>query len=147
MLPPALDRSARALRAARRLMLVLVALLSWPDAPLAADATPRTLRDCPGCPELVIVPPGEVTIGSAPDTVDRGANEGPKRRIRLARALAVGRHEITRGQWREFVEATERPTADGCQYYDGHYGYVQEHNWRTPGFPQRADHPVVCVSV
>jgi len=134
--------------AACRLTVILVAvLLHWPGAAPAADTTPRTLRDCPTCPEMVIVPPGEVTIGSAPDTVDRGANEGPKRRIRLARALAVGRYEITRSQWLEFVAATGRPTADGCQYYDGHYGYVQEHNWRTPGFPQRADHPVVCVSV
>jgi len=145
MFPPAL---VRPVRAACQLIVMLVAvLLHGPGTALAADASPRTLRDCPTCPEMVIVPPGEVTIGSAPDTVDRGANEGPKRRIRLTRALAVGRYEITRSQWLEFVEATGRPTEGGCQYYDGHYGYVQEHHWRTPGFPQRADHPVVCVSV
>ncbi len=113
----------------------------------AADAAPRSFRDCPTCPDMVVVPPGEVTVGSSPDTVDRGAGEGPRRRVRIARPFAIGRTEITRSQWQEFVVATGRATDDGCQFYDGQFGYVQEHNWRTPGFPQRTDHPVVCVSV
>ncbi len=114
---------------------------------LAADAAPRTFRDCPTCPDMVVVPPGEVTLGASPDMVDRSTGEGPKRRVRITQPFAIGRTEITRSQWQEFVQASGYLTGDGCQYYDGHYGYVQEHNWRTPGFPQRADHPVVCVSV
>jgi formylglycine-generating enzyme required for sulfatase activity len=117
------------------------------NAPARDAAAPRSFRDCPTCPEMVVVPAGEVTLGSAPDTIDRGSNEGPRRRVRIARPFAVGRHEITRAQWREFVAATGYATPAGCQFYDGHYGYVQEHDWRNPGFPQREDHPVVCVSV
>jgi formylglycine-generating enzyme required for sulfatase activity len=86
-------------------------------------------------------------LGSHADTVDRGSGEGPKRELRIAYALAVGTTEITRAQWQEFVTATNFTAPDGCQFYDGHFGYVMEHNWRNPGFPQRPDHPVVCVSL
>jgi formylglycine-generating enzyme required for sulfatase activity len=123
-----------------RSLLPVLALLS----PIAGA---ESWRDCPTCPELVLVPPGEVTIGSSADTVDRSPGEGPRRRVRLAQPLAVGKFEVTRVQWQEFVTATGYQTEDGCQFYDGHFGYVLEHNWRTPGFPQRPDHPVVCVSV
>lgn len=139
-------------RRSRVRLLLALALLAAAAATHAADppapaASPPAFRDCPTCPEMVVVPPGEVTIGSSPDTVDRGTGEGPRRRVRLSRPLAVGRFEITRAQWQEFVSATGRPLAEGCQFYDGHYGYVLEHNWRTPGFAQRPEHPVVCVSV
>ncbi len=143
-------RSRRTLHRARHLpkLLCLLSLAVFaPRTASAADSPPRTLHDCETCPELVVVPAGEVAIGSAADTVDRSPGEGLKRRIHLAKPLAVARFEITRTQWLEFVTATGYRTGDGCQFYDGHYGYVLEHNWRTPGFPQRADHPVVCVSV
>ena len=35
--------------------------------------------------------------------------------------LAVGKFEITRAQWQEFVTATGYKTEDGCQYFDGHF--------------------------
>ncbi len=135
-----------------RLMLPLLqlsAVLFLGDA-LSADAPaapPPAWSDCDGCPAMIVVPPGAVMLGSAPDMVDRGAGEGPTREVRIAYALAVGRAEITRTQWQQFVTASGYRTADGCQFYDGHYGYVLEHNWRNPGYPQRADHPVVCVSL
>lgn len=132
------------------LPLLQLSALLFAGAALAADAAaapPPAWSDCDGCPYMIVVPPGAVMSGSAPDTVDRGAGEGPKREVRIAYALAVGRTEITRTQWQAFVTASGYSTADGCQFYDGHYGYVMEHNWRNPGYPQRADHPVVCVSV
>jgi formylglycine-generating enzyme required for sulfatase activity len=145
---PAAGAPSRSWPATAWAMLALAACHLFP-APhaLAADAAPRTFRDCPGCPEMVVVPPGEVTLGSADDTVDRGSGEGPQRRVRIAREFAIGRTEITRTRWLEFVTPSGYATPDGCRFYDGHFGYVMEHNWRTPGFPQRAAHPVVCVSV
>jgi formylglycine-generating enzyme required for sulfatase activity len=113
----------------------------------AVESTPRSWRDCETCPLMVVVPRGEATLGSHPDTVDRGVGEGPKRRVRIDYELGVAQTEVTRAQWQEFVVEAKYAMADGCQFYDRHFGYVMEHNWRNPGYPQRPDHPVVCVSL
>ncbi len=107
----------------------------------------RSWQDCDGCPRMVQVAQGSVVLGSYPDVADRGSGEGPKRTANIAYDLAVSQTETTRSQWQAFTEATGYKTPDGCQFYDGHFGYVLEHNWRNPGFPQRPDHPVVCVSL
>ena len=113
---------------------------------VAASAA-EPFKDCPTCPEMLAIPRGSVTIGSAADMVDRSAGEGPRRVVHIDYDLAVSKFEITRAQWQEFVTATGYKTEDGCQYFDGHFGYVYEHNWRTPGYAQRPNQPVVCVSV
>ncbi len=78
----------------------------------AADAqTPRragqVFDDCNGaswCPRMVVVPAGSFTMGS-PETEDgRQANEGPQRRVDVAR-FAVGKFEITWDQWQVCVNA------------------------------------------
>ena len=65
----------------------------------------------------------------------------------------MGRCEITVGQFRKFVEATgyettAETTGGGNHMSNGKVGFVQkpEYTWRTPGFPQTDDHPVVQVS-
>lgn len=134
-------------RSASRLAALAVWALIGPAAQSQTyNAAAEEWRDCETCPAMKAIPPGTVMLGSHPDTIDRGAGEGPKRQLRIDYALAVATTEVTRAQWQEFVTATKRPTAQGCQFYDGHFGYVQEHNWRAPGFPQRPNHPVVCVS-
>ena len=127
------------------IVLRLALLLS--SVTLAAAAPADVVIDCDGCPQMVLIPGGVATLGSHPDTVDRSPGEGPKREVRIAYTLRVARHETTRAQWQEFVAATGHRSGEGCQYYDGHYGYVLEHDWRNPGFPQRPGHPVVCVSL
>jgi formylglycine-generating enzyme required for sulfatase activity len=116
-----------------------------PAAPLAATSL-NTFKDCDTCPEMAVIPPGEAIVGSAADTVDRVAQEGPLRRVKIARAYAIARLEVTRAQYAEFVEATARPTPPGCNFWDGHFGTVEEHTWKNPGYVQRSNHPVVCVS-
>lgn len=122
-------------------------LLATADTWAQAASVPlREWRDCETCPVMTEIPTGAGMLGSHADTVDRGSGEGPKRQFRIGYSLAAGKTEITRAQWQEFVTATNRPTAEGCQFYDGQYGYVLEHNWRSPGYPQRPNHPVACVS-
>jgi formylglycine-generating enzyme required for sulfatase activity len=127
---------------------------AWSVAPAAGQAVPATLppislqtfKDCAQCPEMVVIPAGSGVVGSAAETIDRVDQEGPVRAVSIARAFAIGRVEITRAQYAAFVAATARPTPPGCNFWDGHFGVVEEHDWQRPGYVQRANHPVVCVS-
>ena len=86
----------------------------------AGDARLRpgeVFRDCDVCPEMVVQPGG---------------------------GLALGRYEVTVGEYQAFasapgVGAAPRPrsaTSGDC------FGYW----WRDPGFPQTDRHPVTCMS-
>ena len=79
-----------------------------------ADPWPpgHVFRDCETCPELVVLP------GSV---------------------LALGRYEVTVGEWRASVSATGGAASGGCTT-------DEDHSWRDPGFPQTDRHPVTCVS-
>lgn len=65
----------------------------------------------------------------------------------------LGRHEVTVAAFAKFVEATgyrtEAESGGGCQEYLIPR-YLWENNpsrtWREPGFTQKNDEPVVCVS-
>jgi len=80
-----------------------------------ADAS-ETLRDCPECPELVVVPAGEFWMGSRPRQGD--SVEHPRHRVVIDEPLAVGRFEVTFAQW----DACRR--AGGCSHhpYDEGWG-------------------------
>ena len=70
-------------------------------------------RDCPDCPEMVVLAGG---------------------------TLAMGRYEVTVGEYRAFVSATGGGAGGGCLTLgDGD-------SWQNPGFPQTDRHPVACVS-
>ena len=67
-------------------------------------------RDCAECPEMVVLAGG---------------------------GLAMGRYEVTVGEYRAFAAATGGGAGGGC--WGGG-------SWREPGFPQTDRHPVACVS-
>ena len=56
-------------------------------------------RDCPDCPEMVVIPPGSFILGSPSSEGRVYSNEGPQRRITIGRAFAVGIYDITFDQW------------------------------------------------
>ena len=68
-------------------------------------------RDCEVCPEMVVMPAGD---------------------------MALGRYEVTVGEYRAFASATGRGAGGGC--------LATGDSWRNPGFGQGDRHPVVCVS-
>jgi len=113
----------------------------------------QIFRDCPSCPEMVVVPAGTFLMGSPSREVGRRDNEEPRREISI-KSLAIGRFEVTRGQFAEFVDATRRDMAGGCTLWTRsldpelrHRGSRSDrHSWRDPGFSQTDDHPVTCVS-
>lgn len=77
----------------------------------------------------------------------------PQHVVRITRDFYIGVHEVTVGQFRQFVEATRYKTeaeTDGV----GGGGFDSEgkrqqsptHNWRHTGFEQTDQHPVVNVT-
>jgi formylglycine-generating enzyme required for sulfatase activity len=47
----------------------------------------------------VVVPAGEFTIGSPANEAERSSDEGPQRRVTIARPFAVGKFEVTFAEW------------------------------------------------
>lgn len=90
--------------------------------PVQAPSGPKpgeVIKDCDVCPALVVLP--------------------------------RGRFEVSRGEFGRFVAAnnyrTEAERGNGCAVWKGSkWEYEGARNWRSPGFTQGDDHPVVCVS-
>ncbi len=105
---------------------------------------------------MVIVPAGTASIGSTPQERASagtpamfGDREGPVREVRIARAFALGRTEVTRSQYAAFVAATHRPDPADCGIHDAQadsWSPKPGYSWRKPGYAQGDDHPAVCVS-
>ena len=82
-------------------------------------------QDCDACPEMVVMPGGR---------------------------LALGRYEVTVGEYEAFSSATGAEVGSGC-YTQRRLSETQtgpaldpSASWLDPGFPQTSRHPVVCVS-
>ena len=104
------------------------------------------LRDCPECPEMVVVPEGTYRMGSPSGEEGRRDREGPVRRVKIGYRLAVGVKEVTRGEFARFVSETGRPMGDSCWEWDGEWKERSGgRNWKSPGYGQTDEHPVVCV--
>ena len=75
---------------------VTIKIASSPAAP--TQKSPKAFRDCPDCPEMVLVPGGAFLMGSPPGEVGRFDDEGPQRRVQI-KAFAAGKYEVT---WHEY---------------------------------------------
>ncbi|WAC71974.1 formylglycine-generating enzyme family protein [Roseateles sp. SL47] len=121
----------------------------------AAQQTGR--RDCPVCPDLVVIAAGTFRMGS--DASDpRRAKDGreePAHEAQVSRSFALARREVTVEEFERFITATgyvtdaERAPAQGCLAWlptDHALGPRPALSWRSPGYAQTPQHPVVCVS-
>src|ERR1700732_2389894 len=80
-------------------------------------------RDCPECPEMVVIPAGNFTMGSSASekswAASHGANaesvsdESPQHKVSL-RSFALGKYDVTRGEYAAFVRETGYAADDGC---------------------------------
>ena len=77
----------------------------------------HVFRDCETCPDMVVLP------GST---------------------VALGRYELTLGEYRAFASATGGGAGGEC-----FVGFLADgdYSWRDPGYPQTDRHPVTCVSL
>ena len=70
-----------------------------------------TFRDCPECPEMVVVPSGSFMMGSPEEEEGRVYVEGPLHEVRIDYPLAVGVYAVTFDEWDACV------SAGGCDGY------------------------------
>ena len=126
------------------------AFQSWRTNPATGPLAPgERLWECAMCPEMIVAPPGSVTLGSPEDEPGRGADEGPQRRIRIDRDIAVSRFEVTRAEYEAFIAATEYPVRGNCitdRVQRGNWVPNADTSFRDPGYAQTGTHPVACVS-
>lgn len=122
----------------------------------------KPFKDCPTCPEMVVVPKGRFLMGSSTEEravviralADIGERnemdrEGPQHQVQI-QSFAAGRYAVTRGEFAVFVKESGYWTAlqqdDGCNIIKGDtFKKDANYNWRNTGFFQADDHPVVCV--
>jgi formylglycine-generating enzyme required for sulfatase activity len=124
-----------------------------PPAPVTDLSEPKpweVVRDCPHCPELVVVSAGEFVMGSSKEDIDNGlgaTNEGPQHRVFIKHPVAVGRFEVTRGQFETFVHASGYKIGDRCYTLENNTPRERaDRSFRNPGYAQSDVHPAVCVN-
>jgi formylglycine-generating enzyme required for sulfatase activity len=115
--------------------------------------------------QLVLIPAGEFLMGSSKSAeeiaeffgkkVEFFTDEHPQHAVRISQAFYLGQHQVTKGQFGAFVDATGYRTeaeSDGT----GGWGYSAALNklegrnlsytWKSWGVPESDDSPVVNVS-
>lgn len=82
------------------------------SAPVAqAQGAPGSIfKDCPACPEMVVIPAGEFVMGSNLEESGH-TDEKPQHPVKLAKPFAIGRFEVTFAQWDACVAAGACPAA------------------------------------
>jgi formylglycine-generating enzyme required for sulfatase activity len=96
---------------------------------------------------MVVVPTGSFTMGSPGDEKGRFRDEAPVHNVRIEKPFAVGKFDLTRGEYASFEREARHVTGSGCRSWNGS-GYQENRgtSWRDPGYTQADNHPVVCIS-
>ncbi|MBI1384213.1 MAG: SUMF1/EgtB/PvdO family nonheme iron enzyme [Rhizobiales bacterium] len=103
----------------------------------------QRLTDCDVCPEMVVLPPGTVQLGSPEHEPARQPYEGPQLAITFKKPFAISRTEITLAQYQAFMTATGYVPSKECRSGDASISAVDV---TEPGYLQTPSHPAVCLS-
>jgi formylglycine-generating enzyme required for sulfatase activity len=122
---------------------------------------------------LTLIPPGEFLMGSTPEQMAEARKiaetdvhpeknywariqlEAPQHRVRLTRPYRLGATEVTLGQFKKFVEATQYVTeAEQFGFGDSAHAKANDQvkaryhglSWRSPSYPVTDDSPVTQVT-
>lgn len=147
--------------------------------PAAAQQAPRdarpafklleAFRDCPTCPVMVPIGPGKFEMGAddAENERERVAPPlremtAPRRTVTIPSAFAIGKYEVTRAEFAEFISDSGHKPTESCfvfapdrdapiltaQPVDRSATFTERtgFSWRNAGFRQANEEPVVCVS-
>ena len=92
----------------------------------------KVFKDCPSCPEMVVIPAGSFLMGMpepSTDPFDENlaslGNKGnrPQHRVTL-KSFAIGKYEVTQEQWYAVM-------GDNPSYHKGRRGPVEQVDWDT----------------
>ena len=159
-----------------RFLLLALTLVLPACSTVATPKQPKVIGNSLGM-KFVLPPAGEFLMGSdeAPEALAQDypyyalprlrdlSDEAPAHRVRISRAFSLGQHEVTVGQFRQFVQASDHiaeSEADGTGGYgynpdydpaqtargDAFEGRNLKYSWRNPGFVQGNDEPVLNVT-
>jgi len=104
--------------AARSIAALLAFVLGVPAVAETRANTPSpSFRDCPECPEMVVIPAGTFVMGSPSEEKERFSSEGPPRRVTIAQPFALGKYEVTFAEWDACV------AVGGCTHRPGDFGW------------------------
>lgn len=128
----------------------------------ATIAVGKIFRDCPQCPDMIGLPPGSFNMGSSSEINDIPiVSVRPVHGVTFRQSFAMGKTEITLGQFAVFVSETGYVFDNDCNVPTGTYiksGLDDDknlyerwevrsgNNWRNPGYQQDDSHPVVCIN-
>ena len=130
---------------------VLKLITSLRNRPAQGEGRPQVravgtqFRDCPACPEMVVLPAGRFVMGSPAQESGRFDSEGPQHAVSI-RAFALGKYPVTQQEFIAFLAATG--------YQPAPCNRLLDKTWRSPGNgivfpPGQADlprQPAVCVN-
>ena len=108
----------------------------------AVAAAPDTFKDCDVCPEMVVIPAGQFMMGSPSNEEGRDVDEGPVHRVQVP-SFALGKYEVTRGQFAAFVKETGYSAGGDCHVDKGggDLGQLASKNWARPEFSTDGSRP------
>jgi len=112
-----------------------------PSYSFAAEPAVPTILEAKPCvplpgkaPEMVVIASGRFFMGSVEGDGQR--DERPQHGVAVVKPFAMSRCEVTVAEFRAFVLETQYQTDNEKKSCD----------WRSSGFKQAENHPVVCVS-
>jgi len=106
---------------------------------------------------MVVLPAGTFTMGSPAEekswaashggSVNAVSDEAPQHQVSLP-SFALGKYDVTRGEYAAFARETGHPAGDGCGAGRAILKWEKDPTltWRDPGYAQTDRDPVVCVS-
>lgn len=139
----------------------------------AQDLQPgRAFRDCPECPEMVVIPAGTFRMGSStsdyerdlashpsepviiqflvklglPGPIDFAPAELPQHTVNIPNDFAMSKYPVTVSEFLAFVRETGYAPEGDCVLFDRNKVHVNSNNsWQKNGFEQVDRDPVVCM--
>ena len=133
----------------------------------------QVFRDCPECPEMVVIPAGTFLMGSSDAELARDlaqiqpeygifslfgfsdrstfksrmASEQPQHSVSISKPFGLGRYLVTKNEYSKFEIETGYKGSNHCVLWNNHrFTNASGFNWSNIGVPQTDRDPVACVS-